>query len=320
MVRSFLDTNSDGSGDLAGLISKLDYLQWLGVDALWLPPFFQSPLRDGGYDVADYTSILAEFGTLDEFRELVTKAHERNMRVVALTGRDGGKMGAMLKEGDIHICVPAKSTARIQEVHLLALHCICDGIDHILFGDKTMSRHLNIFFIATALILFQGCATTFTKGSDRRTEGIYIEDDNIESVSLQRIKKKYTEKIHINVNSYNRKVLVTGEVPDETIKNDITRIVGTVQNVTQIYNELTLGPQSSFSTRSSDSLTTSNVKFRLRNTDKEFFRPDRVKVVTEKDVVYLMGLVTHAEGDLATEVARTSSGVKKVVPYYEYID
>ncbi|WP_022880722.1 maltose alpha-D-glucosyltransferase [Gryllotalpicola ginsengisoli] len=82
MVRSFYDSNGDGSGDLAGLISRLDYLQWLGVDALWLPPFFASPLRDGGYDVADYTQILPEFGTLDEFRELVTKAHERNMRIV----------------------------------------------------------------------------------------------------------------------------------------------------------------------------------------------------------------------------------------------
>jgi len=82
MVRSFVDSNGDGTGDLAGLIGKLDYLQWLGVDALWLPPFFTSPLRDGGYDVADYHSILPEFGTLDEFQELVTKAHERNMRVI----------------------------------------------------------------------------------------------------------------------------------------------------------------------------------------------------------------------------------------------
>jgi maltose alpha-D-glucosyltransferase/alpha-amylase len=82
MVRSFVDSNGDGSGDLAGLISKLDYLQWLGVDALWIPPIYQSPLRDGGYDVADYTQILPEFGTLEEFRELVTKAHERNMRVI----------------------------------------------------------------------------------------------------------------------------------------------------------------------------------------------------------------------------------------------
>ncbi|HQS59040.1 MAG: phosphoheptose isomerase [Gallionellales bacterium 35-53-114] len=66
----------------------------------------------------------------------IEAAHERNMRVVALTGRDGGKMGAMLKQGDIHICVPAQVTARIQEVHLLALHCICDGIDQLLFGVK----------------------------------------------------------------------------------------------------------------------------------------------------------------------------------------
>ena len=82
MVRSFFDSNGDGSGDLAGLISKLDYLQWLGVDALWIPPFYNSPLRDGGYDVADFMSVLPEFGTLDEFKELVTKAHERNMRII----------------------------------------------------------------------------------------------------------------------------------------------------------------------------------------------------------------------------------------------
>lgn len=66
----------------------------------------------------------------------IEAAHERKMRVVALTGRDGGKMGAMLKPDDVHICVPTKSTARIQEVHLLALHCICDGIDHMMFGEK----------------------------------------------------------------------------------------------------------------------------------------------------------------------------------------
>jgi maltose alpha-D-glucosyltransferase / alpha-amylase len=82
MVRSFYDSNADGSGDLLGLVSKLDYLQWLGIDALWLPPFYNSPLRDGGYDVSDYKSILPDFGNLDEFRDLVTKAHERNMRII----------------------------------------------------------------------------------------------------------------------------------------------------------------------------------------------------------------------------------------------
>ncbi|ARJ05328.1 maltose alpha-D-glucosyltransferase [Humibacter sp. BT305] len=82
MVRSFVDSNGDGFGDIAGLISKLDYLQWLGVDALWLPPFFMSPLRDGGYDVSDFKAVLPEYGTVEEFRDLVTKAHERNMRIV----------------------------------------------------------------------------------------------------------------------------------------------------------------------------------------------------------------------------------------------
>jgi maltose alpha-D-glucosyltransferase / alpha-amylase len=82
MVRSFYDSNADGSGDLLGLVSKLDYMQWLGIDALWLPPFYKSPLRDGGYDVSDYKSILPDFGNLDEFRDLVTKAHERNMRII----------------------------------------------------------------------------------------------------------------------------------------------------------------------------------------------------------------------------------------------
>ena len=71
MVRSFADSNGDGIGDFQGLIGKLDYLQWLGIDVLWIPPFFDSPLRDGGYDVADYRSVLPEYGSLDDFRELV---------------------------------------------------------------------------------------------------------------------------------------------------------------------------------------------------------------------------------------------------------
>jgi maltose alpha-D-glucosyltransferase/alpha-amylase len=82
LVRSFNDSNGDGIGDLKGLTQKLDYLSWLGVDCLWLPPFFASPLRDGGYDVADYTSVLPEFGTLGDFVEFVDAAHRRGIRVI----------------------------------------------------------------------------------------------------------------------------------------------------------------------------------------------------------------------------------------------
>lgn len=82
LVRSFQDSNGDGVGDLKGLTAKLDYLQWLGVDCLWLPPFFKSPLRDGGYDVSDYTAVLPEFGDLADFVEFVDAAHQRGMRVI----------------------------------------------------------------------------------------------------------------------------------------------------------------------------------------------------------------------------------------------
>jgi maltose alpha-D-glucosyltransferase / alpha-amylase len=83
LVRGFSDSNGDGTGDLKGLVSKLDYLQWLGIDCIWLLPIFQSPLRDGGYDISDYFAILPEFGDLGDFVELVDEAHKRGMRVVA---------------------------------------------------------------------------------------------------------------------------------------------------------------------------------------------------------------------------------------------
>jgi maltose alpha-D-glucosyltransferase / alpha-amylase len=82
LVRSFKDSNGDGVGDLRGLIDKLDYLEWLGVDCLWLPPFYPSPLRDGGYDVSDYKNVLPEFGTLEDFTMFVRRAHDRGIRVV----------------------------------------------------------------------------------------------------------------------------------------------------------------------------------------------------------------------------------------------
>jgi len=82
LVRGFSDSNSDGTGDLRGLADKLDYLAWLGIDCLWLPPFYPSPLRDGGYDISDYEGVLAEFGTIDDFRALLKAAHERGIKVI----------------------------------------------------------------------------------------------------------------------------------------------------------------------------------------------------------------------------------------------
>jgi maltose alpha-D-glucosyltransferase/alpha-amylase len=83
LVRGFQDANNDGTGDLRGLTEKLDYLQWLGVDCLWLLPFYQSPLRDGGYDISDFFSILREYGDLADAVNLVEEAHRRGLRVIA---------------------------------------------------------------------------------------------------------------------------------------------------------------------------------------------------------------------------------------------
>ena len=83
LIRGFADSNGDGTGDLKGLTSKLDYLQWLGVDAVWLLPIYESPLRDGGYDISDFMKVLPEFGDLGDFVELVDEAHKRGMRIIA---------------------------------------------------------------------------------------------------------------------------------------------------------------------------------------------------------------------------------------------
>jgi maltose alpha-D-glucosyltransferase/alpha-amylase len=82
LVRAFADSNGDGTGDLRGLAGKLDYLQWLGVDCLWLPPFYASPLRDGGYDISDFRAVLPEFGSVEDFVYLLDEAHSRGIRVI----------------------------------------------------------------------------------------------------------------------------------------------------------------------------------------------------------------------------------------------
>ncbi|MFC7756215.1 maltose alpha-D-glucosyltransferase [Tsukamurella soli] len=82
LVRAFADSNGDGTGDFRGVLERLDYLAWLGVDCLWLPPFYDSPLRDGGYDIRDFRSVLSEFGTTSDFEALVAAAHERGIRVI----------------------------------------------------------------------------------------------------------------------------------------------------------------------------------------------------------------------------------------------
>ncbi|HEX5364020.1 MAG TPA: BON domain-containing protein [Gallionella sp.] len=166
-------------------------------------------------------------------------------------------------------------------------------------------------------VIAAGVGTGVSMAQDRRTSGAYIEDEAIEDKAVDRIGKRYKDGVHVNVTSFNRTVLVTGEVLSESAKAEIGKLVGGIENVRNVTNELAVSGVSSLTSRSSDSLVTSNVKIRFMR-DKRF-NAEHVKVVTENGTVYLMGIVTRAEADMATEIASTTSGVMRVTRLFEYL-
>ena len=173
--------------------------------------------------------------------------------------------------------------------------------------------------------LLQGCLPVVAAGAgagvlvatDRRTSGTYLEDEGIEVKTGGRISDKYKDRVHINITSYNRTVLLTGEVPTAEIKADIEKIAGEVTNVKSVANEVQVAAITSLSARGNDGYITSKVKARFVDANK--FSANHVKVVTEAGAVYLLGMVTRQEADDAVEVARTTGGVIKVVKLFEYL-
>lgn len=188
-----------------------------------------------------------------------------------------------------------------------------------------MHKLLTLALIALLPVL-SGCmavavggaaATGYLVAEDRRTVGTITEDQGIELKAASRIEEKVKDA-HINVTSYNRAVLLTGEVGSEAAKADAERIARAVENVRSVFNELQVAGNSSMQARTNDSVLTSKVKARFVDAGK--FSPVHVKVVTENGVVYLLGMVKRQEAADATEVARTTGGVRKVVRVFEYLD
>ena len=185
-------------------------------------------------------------------------------------------------------------------------------------------------FLVILLPLLSGCAPMVAVGvgtgvgtgaivsEDRRTSGIFIEDESIELKSSRRIYEQQGNQAHINVTSFNRIVLLTGEAPSEALKEDAGRLVRSVQNVRNVINEITIGERSSLASRSKDTFITSKVKSRFLASRK--FQINHIKIITEKGVVFLLGMVKRDEADSATEIASSTSGVSKVVKVFEYID
>jgi osmotically-inducible protein OsmY len=186
-------------------------------------------------------------------------------------------------------------------------------------------------WVATALMLvsaaaLQACAEALIVGgvaagvmvaADRRQIEVMYADQRIEFAAVGRIDDTLKGQGHVNVTSYNYTVLLTGEVPSAQAKADAEKVVVEVENVKTVINELQIAGTSSAASRSNDAYITSKVKSNFLGNEK--FKPTDVKVVTEAGVVYLLGLVTRDEAEAATEIARGTGGVQKVVRVFEYV-
>jgi osmotically-inducible protein OsmY len=162
-----------------------------------------------------------------------------------------------------------------------------------------------------------GVASGALLAADRRTSGAQLEDEGIELRALNRIRSNIGERVHVNLTSYNRQVLLTGEVPSAQDKTAVEQIVSKVENVSGVVNDLEVASASTLGQRSSDTLVTGRVKAAL--IDARDLQFNAFKVVTERGVVYLMGRVTQREADRATAVARSTTDVQKVVRVFEII-
>lgn len=186
-----------------------------------------------------------------------------------------------------------------------------------------------IIFPAVLLALtgwLQGCVAVVATGAatgaavahDQRSAGAFVDDQSIELKALGALNgdKAIYDQTHTNITSYNGIVLITGEAPTEQLRSRIGDIVSKLAKVRRVHNEVVIAAPSSFTARSSDTLLTGKVKTKLLTT--RGFDATRVKIVTEGGTVYLMGLVTRAEADIASDAARQAGGVQRVVKIFEY--
>jgi len=186
-----------------------------------------------------------------------------------------------------------------------------------------MARLLMLILLPLAAAL-QGCIEMAAVGvgagvmsaMDRRTTGAQVDDEGIELRATNRISERFGDRVHVNVTSFNRSVLISGEVPDAKTKEEIEKIVATVPNARAVTNDLQVMPNTTLGNRANDATITGKVKARFL--DARMFNPLHVKVVTERSVVYLLGVVTEAEATDAVEIARTTGGVRKVVRMFDY--
>lgn len=153
--------------------------------------------------------------------------------------------------------------------------------------------------------------------TDRRTSGTYVEDEGIELKAAARIRERLGDRVHINVTSYNRQVLLTGEAPTAEDKQLIEQVVAQVENVRNTVNEISILGNSTLTQRSSDAVVTGRVKAQLL--DARDLLSNAFKIVTERGTVYLMGRVSQREANRATEIITATQGVQRLVRVLEIL-
>jgi osmotically-inducible protein OsmY len=188
-----------------------------------------------------------------------------------------------------------------------------------------MKGSIGVAAVVAAAAMLQGCfpaavvatGTAAMVATDRRTPGIYVEDETIEWKAAAKLREAQFAEAHVNVTSFNRRALLTGEAPTPELRKRVEDAIRSISNVRDVQDEIQVAGASSLASRGNDGLITTNVKARMVNNGK--FSVNHVKVITEANVVYLMGLVTPAEGEAAAQIARTTQGVSRVVKVFEYI-
>jgi osmotically-inducible protein OsmY len=182
-----------------------------------------------------------------------------------------------------------------------------------------------VLFITVAVPPLTGCAPVVVAagvgvgvmvGTDRRSTGAQVDDEAIELKVAKSASDRWGSEVHLNATSFNGIVLLTGEVPSTVVQDEITQIAKTTDRVRSVQNEMTIGQVAEFGSRTNDSYITSKVKTRFVEAAK--FAPNHVKVVTERGVVYLMGIVSREESAAAAQIASTTSGVARVIKVFEY--
>jgi len=184
----------------------------------------------------------------------------------------------------------------------------------------------SVVMLVLLMISVQGCLPVVAAGvgtglmmaKDRRSNEAFIQDQKLELKISGLIDRDFHNVMHVNVTSFNHRVLLTGEVPEVYAKAELSKMIARINQVRGLENELIIATNESLGSRSKDSLITSNVKLRFLNND--YFNAEHVKVVTENGTVYLLGIVKRAEGKAAADIASTTKGVQRVVKLFEYMD